>query len=92
LHNEWGLALSWAAFPVLTAYFAEAGTLRAAAVLAAGFAAGMIIVQRTLSTPVRHARRTLGTTQGVEPMERSLRILPWANVLLGAALVVARLT
>jgi len=92
LQNEWGLALSWAAFPVLTAYFAEAGTLRAAAVLAAGFAAGMIIVQRTLSTPVRHARRTLGTTQGVEPMERSLRILPWANVLLGAALVVARLT
>lgn len=92
LHNEWGLALSWAAFPVLTAYFAEAGTLRAEAVLAAGFATGMILVQRTLSTPVRHARRTVGTTEGVEPMERSLRILPWANVLLGCALVVARLT
>jgi len=92
LHNEWGLALPWAAFPVLTAYFAEAGTLRAEAVLAAGFATGMILVQRTLSTPVRHARRTLGTTEGVEPMERSLRILPWANVLLGCALVVARLT
>ena len=60
--------------------------------LAAGYAAAMIVVQRTLSTPVRHARRTLGTTEGVEPMERSLRILPWANVLLGCALVVARLT
>ena len=92
VHNEWGLALSWAAFPVLTAYYAEAGTLRTETFLAAGFAAGMILVQRTLSTPVRHARRTLGTTAGVEPMERSLRILPWANVLLGSALVVARLT
>jgi hypothetical protein len=92
LHNTWGLALAWAAFPVLTAYFAEANTLRPEAVLAAGYAAVMIVVQRTLSTPVRHARRALGTTEGVEPMERSLRILPWANVLLGCALVVARLT
>jgi hypothetical protein len=92
LHNEWGLALSWAAFPILTAFFAQAATVRVEAVLAAGFGAGMLIVQRTLSTPVRHARRTLGTTEGVEPMERALRILPWANVLLGCALVVARLT
>ena len=92
LHNAWGLALSWAAFPVLTAYCAQSGTLRSEAVLAAGFATGMILVQRTLSTPVRHARRTLGTTANVEPMERALRILPWANVLLGCAVVVARLT
>jgi hypothetical protein len=92
LHNAWGLALAWAGLPILTAYFAQAGTLRAEAFLAAGFGVGMILVQRTLSTPVRHARRTLGTTEGVEPMERALRILPWANVLLGSALVVARLT
>ena len=92
LHNTLGLALAWAAFPVLTAYFAEANTVRPEAFLAAGYAAAMIVVQRTLSTPVRHARRALGTTEGVEPMERSLRILPWANVLLGCALVVARLT
>jgi hypothetical protein len=92
LHNTLGLALAWAAFPVLTAYFAEANTMRPEAFLAAGYAAAMIVVQRTLSTPVRHARRALGTTEGVEPMERSLRILPWANVLLGCALVVARLT
>jgi hypothetical protein len=92
LHNAWGLALSWAAFPVLTAYFAQAGTLRAEAVLAAGFATAMILVQRTLSTPVRHARRALGAVDAVEPMEQALRILPWANVLLACALVVARLT
>ena len=92
LHNAWGLALSWAALPVLTAYFAQDGTLRVEAFLAAGFATAMIHVQRTLSTPVRHARRTLGTTENVEPLERALRILPWANILLGCALVVARLT
>jgi hypothetical protein len=92
IHNEWGLALAWAAFPVLTAYYAQSTELRVDAFLAAGFAAGMILVQRTLSTPVRHARRTVGSLEGVEPMERALRILPWANVLLAAALVTARLT
>jgi hypothetical protein len=92
LHNAWGFALSWGAFPVLTAYFAESGTIRSEAVVAAAFATAMTVVQRTLSTPVRHARRTLATTDSVEPMERSLRILTWANVLLGCALVLARLT
>jgi hypothetical protein len=91
-HTGWWLALAWGAFPVLTAYFAEAQTVRPEAVLAAGFATAMILVQRTLSTPVRHARRALGTVAGVEPMERALRVLPWANILLGAALVTARLT
>ena len=92
IHNAWGLALAWGALPVLTAYFAEAGTLRVPAILAAAFAAGLILVQRALSTPVREARRQRGTLAGVEPMERALRILPWANVLLAAALVSARLT
>jgi hypothetical protein len=92
LHNTWGFALTWGAFPVLTAYFAQAGTIRSEALLAAGYAAVLTSVQRTLSTPVRRARRTLGTTENVEPLELSLRVLPWANVLLACALVVARLT
>ena len=91
-HNTWGLALTWAAFPILTAFYAQAVTLRAEAFLAAGFGALLIVVQRTLSTPVRHARRTLREPRGVEPMERSLRILPLAVILLAAALVTARLT
>jgi hypothetical protein len=91
-HNEWWLAFSWGGFAILTAYYAEAQTLRLSAVLAAGFGTAMILVQRTLSTPVREARRERGTLDGVEPMERALRILPWANILLGAALVAARLT
>jgi hypothetical protein len=92
LHNMWGLALAWGAFPVLTAYFAQAQTLRAEALLAAAYAAATLVVQRTLSTPVRRARREVGTLAGVEPMERALRILPWASVLLAAALVTGRLT
>ena len=91
-HNEWWLACAWGGLPVLSAYLVESGTVRMPAVLAAAFATTMILVQRTLSTPVRHARRTLGTTAGVEPMERALRLLPWANVFLGGAAVVARLT
>jgi hypothetical protein len=91
-HTAWWFAFAWGIFPVLTAYFAQAGTIRAPALLAAGFAFGTTLAQRALSTPVRHARRVLGTTEGVEPMERALRIMPWANVLLGAALIVLRLT
>jgi hypothetical protein len=92
VHNAWGFALTWGAFPVLTAYFAQAGTIRAEALLAASYAAALTSVQRTLSTPVRHARRDLETTEHVEPLELSLRLLPWANVLLACALVTARLT
>ena len=36
-HNQWGLALAWGAFPVLTAYYAQAVTLKADVVLAAGY-------------------------------------------------------
>jgi hypothetical protein len=92
VHNAWGFALSWGAFPVLTAYFAQSGTIQPAAVAAAAFATAMTAAQRALSTPVRHARRTLGTTESAVPMERSLRILTWANVFLGCALVLSRLT
>jgi hypothetical protein len=92
LHNAWGFALTWGAFPVLTAYYAQVEAIRTEAVLAAAYAAALTYVQRTLSTPVRHARRRLETTENVEPLELSLRILPWAGVLLACALVVARLT
>jgi hypothetical protein len=90
-HNEWGLALSWGAFTVLTAYFVEAQTIRIEAVAAAAYGAILILAQRTLSTPVRNARRNLGTTSGTEPMERALRLMSWAAIALGVALVAARL-
>jgi hypothetical protein len=91
LHNDWGFALTWGAFPALTGYFVEAQTLRVEAVAAAGYAFALSLAQRTLSTPVRRARRERGTTAGVEPLERTLRLLTWASVVLAVALVAARL-
>jgi len=91
-HGGWWLAIAWGGLPVLSAYLAQSGTLRLQAVLAAAYATALIVVQRILSTPVRRARRELGSLAGVEPLERALRILPLASVLLGAALVTARLT
>jgi hypothetical protein len=91
LHNDWSFALTWGAFPALTGYFVEAQTLRVEAVAAAGYAFALSLAQRTLSTPVRQARRERGTTAGVEPLERTLRLLTWASVVLAVALVAARL-
>jgi hypothetical protein len=91
LHNDWGFALTWGAFPALTGYFVEAQTLRVEAIAAAGYAFALSLAQRALSTPVRQARRERGTTAGVEPLERTLRLLTWASVVLAVALVAARL-
>ncbi|HVC88542.1 MAG TPA: hypothetical protein VNC40_14110 [Gaiellaceae bacterium] len=91
LHTDWGFALCWGAFPALTGFFVEAQTLRLEAVAAAGYAFALSLAQRTLSTPVRAARRGGGTTAGIEPFERALRLLVWASALLAAALVAARL-
>ena len=57
LHTGTVLVLSWGAFPVLTAYFAQHGTLSAGAVGAAIFGALLARIQRQLSTPARVLRR-----------------------------------
>ncbi len=90
-HTDWGLAFTWGAFPVLTGYFVEAQTLRIEAIAAAAYAFALTLTQRTLSTPVRQARRKEGTTEGTEPLERALVLLTWASVALAVALVAARL-
>jgi hypothetical protein len=91
IHNEVGLALSWAAVPILAAYWVEAQTLRTEAILAAAYGTIMILAQRTLSTPVRAARRQHGDAQSVAPLERTLRLMTYASIVLGVALVAARL-
>ncbi|HEY2327217.1 MAG TPA: hypothetical protein VGH52_07005 [Gaiellaceae bacterium] len=92
LHNELGLGLAWGAFPILTGYFVEAQTIRTEAVLAAAYGAALVMAQRNLSTIVRAARRQRGTTEGIEPLERALRLMTIAAVALAIGLVVARLT
>lgn len=64
-HTDLGFALAWGAFPVLTAYTAQAGSLSVAAVLAAAGATALSLAQRTLSTPARHLRRRAVDVQGV---------------------------
>ena len=91
LHNDWGFALTWGALPALTGYFVEAQTIRVEAAAVATYALLLSLAQRTLSTPVRRARREQRTTAGTEPLERALRLLTWASVALAAALVAARL-
>jgi hypothetical protein len=64
LHGDPWFSLAWGAFPVLTAYFAAAETIRIEAVLAAAFAALLSHAQRRLSTPVRLVRRRTRAVSG----------------------------
>jgi hypothetical protein len=92
VHTDLGFALAWGAFPALTGYFVEAQTIRLEAVAAAVYATALSLAQRALSTPVREARRTRGTTEGTEPLEQALRLLSLAAPALAVAVVAARLT
>lgn len=57
VHTDAGFAAAWGAFPLLTAYFAQAERLDGAALLAAAGAFALTAAQRILSTPARHLRR-----------------------------------
>lgn len=64
VHTDVGFALSWGAFPVLTAYVAQAQAVSLAAVLAAVFAFALSLAQRALSTPARRLRRAVTSVHG----------------------------
>jgi hypothetical protein len=64
VHTDLGFAAAWGAFPVLTAYVAEAGRLAVPPVLAAGAALGLSAAQRSLSTPARTLRRKTEAVEG----------------------------
>jgi hypothetical protein len=57
LHGDFWFALSWGAFPVVTAYFAQTGRLSAGALVVASAAYALSFGQRALSTPARFLRR-----------------------------------
>ncbi len=63
-HSDLWFSLAWGGFPVITAYLAQAGTLRAPAILLAAGCAGLSGAQRVLSTPVRRLRRDVAEVQG----------------------------
>lgn len=97
-HNDLWFSLAWGAFPLLTGAFTAAGRLTVEALLAAVFAALLSAAQRTLSTPVRHARREIVSVGGTvelrglarEPITRETLIrAPEAALRLLAAATVA---
>jgi hypothetical protein len=64
MHTDFGFAAGWGAFPVLTGYVAQAGSLAVAPVLAAGGAFALSAAQRGLSTPARDIRRRAVRIEG----------------------------
>ena len=64
LHNDVVFAAAWGAFPVLTAYYAQAETLRLPAMVAAAGAYALSAAQRSLSTPARSLRRSVASVDG----------------------------
>ncbi len=63
-HSDAWFAISWGAFPALTAYFAEAARIRVEALLVALACLFLSAAQRRLSTPVRRLRRSVRTLEG----------------------------
>ena len=68
LHGDFWFALSWGAFPVLTAYFAQTGRLSIGALLAGGAAYALSYGQRALSTQARLVRRRARSVSGTMTM------------------------
>jgi hypothetical protein len=89
IHTDLGFALAWGAFPVLTAYAAQAERLDAAAVLGAVAAVLLSLAQRSLSTPARLLRRhvehvdaTLALDNGsLQPLDRRALLAPLEHAL-----------
>jgi hypothetical protein len=63
-HSDLWFAAAWGGFPLLTAYFATAGTISWVAVLGALFATAFSLAQRRLSTQVRDVRRRVLAVDG----------------------------
>jgi hypothetical protein len=63
-HSDAVFALSWGAFPLLTSYFAQHGTLSAPSLFAGAYAALLSQTQRQLSTPARDLRRRTSSVEG----------------------------
>jgi hypothetical protein len=96
-HTDLGFALSWGAFPVLTACVAQAGDLSWGAVIAAAGATALSFAQRTLSTPARQLRRRAVDVRGLvvfadgseRPLDRDRLLEPLERGLRAVAWAVA---
>lgn len=64
VHTDVGFAAAWGAFPVLTGYVAQAGSLDVAVAVGAVAAFALSYAQRALSTPARLIRRRSVRVEG----------------------------
>jgi hypothetical protein len=102
LHNDVTFAAAWGSFPVLTAYYAQAETLRLPALAAAAAAYSLSSAQRSLSTPARTLRRRVASVNGTITYSdghttslataRPLKATVWGLVALAVALVIYRIS
>ena len=74
-HNDFWLAFSWGAFPVLTAYWVNALRFDFAVLFVAVACFLVTLVQRTLSTPVRTIRRKALRVEGFIEQTNGERII-----------------
>ena len=89
LHTDAGFAIAWGAFPVLTAYFAQAERLGLAALAGAAAAFAFSYAQRCLSSPARMVRRRVGHVEGtvrmvdgtIRTVDRALLLTPLERAL-----------
>ncbi len=99
LHTDITFGLAWGAFPVLVGYYAQAETLRLAAVAAASSTYTLSRAQRSLSTPARTLRRRVATVEGTithndghtTPLSASVLLAPLEAALKATAWGVAAL-
>lgn len=99
LHTMSGFALAWGAFPTLVGYWGQTESISMAALVAAGAAAVLSMVQRSLSTHARYVRRDVERVsvrlddviwqrrELLQTWEWPLRLLAAAHVLLAIALL-----
>lgn len=80
-HGGLWFPAAWGAFPVLTAYFASARTLHAAAFAAAAYAFAASWAQQQLSTPVRLVRRRVVAIKGQAQLDDGTSLPLDADVL-----------
>lgn len=103
LHTYLGFALAWGGFPALVGYWAQTETISVSALAVAGAMTLVSLVQRALSSPARHVRRSVdraemhlarGETNEtwdeqrvLATWESPLRYLAWAMVTLALGLL-----
>jgi hypothetical protein len=100
VHTDFGFALSWGAFPVLTSAYAQTSSITWSAVVLAAAASLLSAAQRNLSNPVRMIRRRVTSVEGavtfadgtVRPIDRDFLLGPTERALRSMSLAMIALS